>query len=54
MAYSTASRPPAPGLFSMTTGWPMFSESFCPISRAKRSLPPPAAKPTTMRSGRFG
>src|SRR5262249_37137709 len=47
-------RPPAPGLFSTITGWPMFSDSFCPTSRAKRSLPPPAAKPTIKWIGRLG
>src|SRR5262245_40516381 len=47
-------RPPAPGLFSMITGCPMFCDSFCPTSRAKRSLPPPAAKPTIKRIGLLG
>jgi hypothetical protein len=32
----------------MITGCPMFSDSFCPTSRAKRSLPPPAAKPNRL------
>jgi hypothetical protein len=35
----------------MMTGWPRISESFGPTIRATRSLPPPPAKPTTMRTG---
>ena len=27
----------------VTTGWPRLSLSFCPISRARTSMPPPAA-----------
>src|SRR5262245_51509822 len=54
LTYSTAIRPPAPGLFSMITGCPMLSDSFCPTRRAKRSLPPPAAKPTIKRIGLLG
>src|SRR5262245_10660023 len=53
LTYSTAIRPPAPGLFSMITGCPMLSDSFCPTRRAKRSLPP-AAKPTIKRIGLLG
>jgi hypothetical protein len=30
------------------------SDSHCPIRRAVMSLPPPAAKPTMMRTGRVG
>src|SRR2546426_7642317 len=54
LTYSTAIRPPAPGLFSTITGCPMLSDSFCPTRRAKRSLPPPAAKPTIKRIGLLG
>src|SRR5262249_53272940 len=54
LTYSTAIRPPAPGLFSMITGCAMLSDSFCPTRRAKRSLPPPAAKPTIKRIGLLG
>src|SRR5579871_2974930 len=45
---------PPPGLFSMTTGWPRRSDSFCPTIRAIRSLPPPGVNPTTMRIARDG
>src|SRR4051795_4678507 len=45
---------PPPGLFSMTTGWPKLSDSFCPYTRAMMSLPPPALKPTMMWIGRAG
>ena len=31
-----------PGLFSTTIGWPTSSDIFCPTSRAKKSVPPPA------------
>src|SRR6266481_6486972 len=36
------------------TGWPRFSDNFCPKMRAMMSLPPPAAKPTMMWIGRVG
>src|SRR5438105_14279236 len=48
--------PPAPALFSTTTGCPTFSPSFCAMSRAAVSAPPPGAKPTvnvTVRLGKF-
>ncbi|MNC96040.1 hypothetical protein D3C83_133080 [compost metagenome] len=35
-------------------GEPKASESFCAITRAAMSVPPPAAKPTTMRTGFAG
>src|SRR6185369_2041035 len=47
-------RPPAPGLFSMMAVAPVCSWNFCITRRANRSLPPPAAKPTTMRIGLLG
>jgi hypothetical protein len=34
--------------------WPVRSDSHCPMSRALMSFGPPAAKPTTMRTGRDG
>jgi hypothetical protein len=54
MTWAAASRPPAPGLFSITTVCPISSENFCPTRRAKRSLPPPAPNGMIMRIGRFG
>src|SRR5205814_7148974 len=36
------------------TGWPRLSDNFCPKMRAMMSLPPPAAKPTTIWIGRDG
>src|SRR5262249_28326597 len=45
---------PAPGGFWMTRGWRSRSCSHCPIKRAPMSVEPPAAKPTTMRTGRVG
>src|SRR6185295_8147546 len=44
----------APGLFSMTTGWPSRSESHGAMMRETMSAPPPGGKPTTQRSGRDG
>src|SRR5262245_27519632 len=44
----------APGLFSMTNGWPRRADSHCPINRPMMSYPPPAAKPTIIRTGRVG
>jgi len=41
----------APGLLSMTTGWPQLSCIFAPTMRAMMSLPPPGGKPTTMWMG---
>ena len=45
---------PAPGLFSITNGWPNRSESHCPMMRATGSDAPPGTKPTTQRTGRVG
>src|SRR5262245_42968027 len=36
------------------TCWPRLSVSFCPSCRAMMSVPPPGAKPTMARIGRFG
>src|SRR5258707_9789878 len=36
------------------TCWPQLSESFCPISREKKSALPPAGNGTTMRTGLTG
>src|SRR3974390_2609616 len=41
----------APGLLSITTGWPQLSCIFAPSRRAMMSLPPPGGKPTTMWMG---
>src|SRR6185503_9167959 len=46
--------PAAPALFSTITGWPHFSESFCPTTRGARSATPPAGNGTMMRTGRVG
>src|SRR4029077_3133544 len=54
MTYSLATAPTAPGLFSMTTGWPQASLSFGAISRATMSTPPPGAKGTMTCTGRAG
>src|SRR5579862_1807805 len=54
MTYSLATAPPAPGLFSMTTGWPHASLSFGAISRATISTPPPGANGTMTCTGRAG
>src|SRR6516225_11974408 len=56
-AFATASVPivvPAPGLFSMTKGWPSRSDSHSPIRRAMMSYVPLGAAPTMMRTGRAG
>ena len=45
---------PAPGRFSTMNCWPSRSESHWPIRRATMSAPPPAGKPTMMRTGRDG
>jgi hypothetical protein len=45
---------PAPGLFSITTGWPSRSDSFWPTIRATVSVGPPGGCGTTTRMGRFG
>jgi hypothetical protein len=41
----------APGLFSMTTGWPSRSASHAAMMRATMSPLPPGGNPTTHRSG---
>src|SRR6185295_11465460 len=46
--------PPAPALFSTTTGWPRFSPSFFAMMREAVSVPPPGAKPTTIEIARDG
>src|SRR5262245_55815755 len=46
--------PAAPGRFSTKKLCPSRSESFCAISRAITSTPPPAATGTTTRTGRSG
>ena len=51
---SVAILPAAPGRFSTMNGWPSRSDSHCPIKRARMSFALPAAKPTTMRTGRDG
>ena len=45
---------PAPGRFSMMNGRASRSDSHCPMIRAAMSVPPPAAKPEMMRTGRDG
>jgi hypothetical protein len=52
--YSAAITPPAPALFSTVTGTPHARASFCAITRAITSVPPPGGKPTTMRTGAVG
>src|SRR5580700_5779546 len=54
MTYSLATAPTAPGLFSMTTGWPQAALSFGAISRATISTPPPGAKGTMTCTGCAG
>jgi len=44
-------RPPAPGRLSTSTGAPISAASSCPSWRATKSAEPPAAKPTTSRTG---
>src|SRR5262245_55876584 len=46
--------PPAPGLFSTTTGCPNAVDSFCPMIRASVSVLPPGAKGTTYVIGWLG
>ena len=53
-AMSTPSMPPAPGLFSITTGWPQRAASLSPISRAIRSSELPGPVGTTIFTGLFG
>ena len=55
VALATASAPrlpDAPGLFSITTLWPIAADSFGLISRARMSEVPPGANGTMMRTGR--
>ena len=51
---SAATMPPAPGRFSITTGWPKPSAIFCATVRAVKSATPPAPNGTTMRKGLLG
>ena len=46
--------PLAPGLFSITTGWPVLCDSASPIERAMVSIDPPAETDTTMWVGLDG
>ena len=46
---SAATTPPAPGRFSIVTGWPSDWLSSAATMRAVRSPAPPAANGTTMR-----
>ena len=46
--------PPAPGLFSMTKGWPKVAVNCCPTARAATSLPEPGGNGTNRRTGRLG
>src|SRR6185437_9374805 len=46
--------PEAPGLFSTTTDWPHFRESFSPTMSGSRSATPPAGNGTTMYTGCVG
>ena len=52
--YSAAIMPAAPALFSTITWVFHMAESFCAITRASASVPPPGEKPTTMRMGPLG
>jgi hypothetical protein len=45
---------PPPGRLSTITCCPNASPSFCPVRRATKSEPPPAAKGTMMRTGFVG
>ena len=47
----TAMAPPAPGLLSTTTGWPMSVEICSARMRATTSMVPPAGAGTIMRTG---
>src|SRR3954469_23474672 len=51
---SVAILPAAPGRLSTMTCWPRRSLNFGVNARAVVSVPPPGAKPTIMRIGRFG
>src|SRR5687768_12791131 len=45
---------PAPGLFSITIGWPSRGESFSPMARATMSTPPPGGNGAMKRIGFAG
>src|SRR5260221_7399073 len=53
-ATSTPMVPSAPGLLSITTGWPRRVPSLSATTRARLSTPPPAAYGTTMWTGLSG
>ena len=53
-AVAAAVIPPAPGMFSMTNGWPIWAESFCATERVTISPGPPGPKPTRIFTGRDG
>jgi hypothetical protein len=46
--------PPAPGLYSITTGWPSAASSPGWMARAVKSMPPPGGKPTMSLIGLTG
>ena len=46
--------PPAPVRFSTTICCPSPRDTYSPVSRARKSVPPPAASITTTRTWRFG
>src|SRR5688500_137456 len=46
--------PPAPGLLSITMGWPSASPRCLPRIRAVRSTAPPGGKATMRRTARLG
>jgi hypothetical protein len=54
LAASVPMLPLAPGRLSTTTATPSFSESFCPISRARMSMPVPGVYGTMIFIGRLG
>ena len=49
---AAAVMPPAPGMFSITTGLPNESAIFCATARAVMSPRPPGPNPTTILIGR--
>ena len=51
---SMPSMPPAPGLFSMTTGWPQREASLSLMARTIRSSELPGPVGTTIFTGRLG
>src|SRR3954447_25265427 len=46
--------PPAPCRFSISTGWPSASDTFCPTTRAMTSTGPPGACAARNRMGLAG